>query len=72
MKTIVIYIDGKEYEIGLKDEFAAVVEGELERDFGGNRLVIKDLLKAYIKKSLEKKENYEFLQQLDDELSKIN
>ena len=72
MKTIVIYIDGKEYEIGLKDEIAAVVEGELERDFGGNRLVIKDLLKAYIKKSLEKKENYEFLQQLDDELSKIN
>jgi hypothetical protein len=72
MKTIVIYINGKEYEIGLKDEIAAVVEGELERDFGGNRLVIKDLLKAYIKKSLEKKENYEFLQQLDDELSKIN
>ena len=72
MKTIVIYIDGKEYEIGLKDEIAAIVENELERDFGGNKLVIKQLLKAYIQKSLEKKDHFETLKDIDKKLGAIS
>ncbi|BCD67462.1 hypothetical protein [Nitratiruptor sp. YY09-18] len=51
MKRVTIKIEGKEYDINLKNDFAQALETELEKElppYENNS--IKELLQAYLKK----------------------
>lgn len=53
MKKISVRIAGTTYELGLNEEYAKEIRAEINGDLGGEACEVKELLGAYIRKTLE-------------------
>ena len=69
MKKVTLKVERKEYDINLKDEIADFIISHLSNDFeDSENLKVKELLIAYIKKSITLKESEDKLTLLKKEI----
>ena len=72
MKKITLKVERKEYDINLKDEIADFIISHLSNDFeDSENLKIKELLIAYVKKSIQLKESEGKLSLLKKEIENV-
>jgi hypothetical protein len=72
VKKITLKVERKEYDINLKDEIADFIISHLSNDFeDSENLKIKELLIAYVKKSIQLKESEEKLSLLKKEIENV-
>jgi hypothetical protein len=72
MKKVTLKVERREYDLNLKDEIAHFIMTHLSNDFHDREnLKVKELLVAYIRKSIELKEAEDKLALLKKEIEDI-